>query len=423
MVATVFDSARPLHVLAAAALGGCVASVVLGFLGWPGAFTLFLGSLAALLVWDVRPRRRPRKALIECRAGMVRGRGIGTVRARDLVGATTATHAGRVSLMLAHRRRKHSPIILDLPDEVALRAVSKSLGIGYHGFGEVGAVLQAPPVETWSHAFDLLALAFILAAVVFGSGYGGQYTALTGELFGMMAALAVFGSVVMLAVRWASIAPRVALMPTGLFLPQRYLGQNIVAGGSFIPFGAITRIDEAGGRLDVVVEAEGLPSATLLVPALPSRWMRKGLSRGEIAHVASQIRAASERAHGNYIVKQEPEASAAQLRRASGEGLREWVARIDALSLPAAGYRGAHVSAADLWSMLEDPEAHPDVRGASARLLVRIAPEDARTRVADVLAAVRDERVRARITASLDADALEEQEQEEARAARKPGAA
>ena len=125
--ATVFDSARPHPLVVAVLLGGCGASAVLGLLaGSSFALMLFLGLLAALFVWDLRPRRGPRETLIECRAGSVRARGLGTIRARDLIGATTAKHGGRVSLMLAHRRRKQTPIILDLPDEAALARVTSS---------------------------------------------------------------------------------------------------------------------------------------------------------------------------------------------------------------------------------------------------------------------------------------------------------
>src|SRR5271155_2945882 len=136
-----------MYALAAAAVGALGASAALGVMGWPGAGMLFLGSLAALLAWDARPRRRASEASIECRAGSLRIRGVGKIRARDLIGATTARHDGRVSLMLAHKRRKHTPIILDLPDEAALALISKSLGIGFHGFGEVGVALQPAPAE------------------------------------------------------------------------------------------------------------------------------------------------------------------------------------------------------------------------------------------------------------------------------------
>jgi hypothetical protein len=317
--------------------------------------------------------------------------------------------------MLAHRRRKQTPIILDLPDEAALARVTKSLGIGYHGFGEVGAVLQAPAVETWSRAGHVLAIPLIVSCMVldFGSDIGALFG------FGLLTALTVMACLITVAMRSASVVRKVVLTPTGLFLPRAYVGQTLVAGGTFVPFDAIARVDDAHGRLDVVTQLDAI-EATLPVEASPSWWLRKGLSKGEIAHVVSQIRAASARAHGNYVMKKEPETFTAQLRRAPGEGIREWLARLDVLSLSAAGYRGAQVDARDLWTILEDPEADPDLRGASARLLVHIAPEDVRPRVADVLATVRDDRVRARISASLDADVLEEEEREEQRAARRP---
>jgi len=71
------------------------------------------------------------------------------------------------------------------------------------------------------------------------------------------------------------------------------------------------------------------------------------------------------------------------------------------------------VESADLWKVLEDPEAEADLRSTAARLLARRAPE-VRTRVGDVLAAVRDERVRTRIAASVDDELLAREEEVEA---------
>ena len=47
-----------------------------------------------------------------------------------------------------------------------------------------------------------------------------------------------------------------------------------------------------------------------------ARWARQGLSGPELDHLVEQIRAASERAHGKFVLKHEPEAIATQLRRA-----------------------------------------------------------------------------------------------------------
>jgi hypothetical protein len=62
------------------------------------------------------------------------------------------------------------------------------------------------------------------------------------------------------------------------------------------------------------------------------------------------------------------------------------------------------VDRTELWEALEDPDAPPAVRAASARLLARIAPEEAPRRIADALAVERDGATRARIRIALEED-------------------
>ena len=71
--------------------------------------------------------------------------------------------------------------------------------------------------------------------------------------------------------------------------------------------------------------------------------------------------------------------------RRNGESPRDWLARLDVTGqtlAAGAGYRGTTLDSEDLWAILEDPEAEPDLRAAAARVL-RHAPRHARL---DVLA-------------------------------------
>ncbi len=412
--ATVFDSAPPHYPVLALGAGAVIAGTVLGLLGMPGASLLFLASLVTLLAYDVRPRRGPRRGSIECHPSSVRIEGVGTLKARDIVGATTARHDGSVSLVLARKRRAGAPIILDLPDDAALASVSKSLGLGHHGFGEVSAVLKASPADVYGLISGIVALPLLVGLMLTDS-----YTMV--EPLRAFATLAVCSCMFAGLLRLGSVAPKIVLTQGGVYLGTRHIAFPSVAGGTFVPFHAIENIAVSNGRLEITVRLEAHEGHTtkLTIPVSSSQWMRKGMSEQELQRIMAQVRAAADRAHGNFVMKHEPEALAGQLRRAPTESMREWLARIDTLGVGTVGYRTAQIDVAELWTILEDPEAEADLRSASARLLSRIAPEDARTRVADVLETVRDGDVRARIAASVDDDALEEQETEEQHAATK----
>jgi hypothetical protein len=71
--------------------------------------------------------------------------------------------------------------------------------------------------------------------------------------------------------------------------------------------------------------------------------------------------------------------------------------------------------------LLEDADASPNARAAAARLLSRVAPDELRVRVADVLLTIRDERARVRIASTFDEDALAQEEQLERLEQLKPG--
>jgi len=100
-------------------------------------------------------------------------------------------------------------------------------------------------------------------------------------------------------------------------------------------------------------------------------------------------------------------AGVAPLARGETEDSVGWLQRLDAMAASLGksdGYRGGGVDRTELWEALEDPDAPPAVRAASARLLARIAPEEAPRRIADALAVERDGATRARIRIALEED-------------------
>ena len=407
--ATVFDPAPPASLAWVLALGlplwVLVALVVTGV-----APALFLTVLAMVLALGSRPRRPPRDVDVACGPGVVRlGRRGPVLRAREILGATTARVGTRVSLVIAHARRKRNPIVLTLPDDAALHAVCDSLGIGHHGFGIVDAVAAPPDVALlryWASAIAFVSLLF----TIFGAPLGAGAPA-TASLLASLATLAATLATLIagLAALAEAGAPRpiVRLTSQGVFVP------NVVSGSTFVPFVAIERVDVTPHGLLLSILKDGRPTPAL-VSVRRSRWIREGLDHAELEHVAAQLRAASGRAHGLFALKDEPSAAVELLRRKAGESLRAWYSRLDSLVAGSAGYRAAALESSDLWKVLEDPEAEADLRSGAARVLALRAPDMARARVGEVLAAVRDDRVRTRIAASLDEDALEREEQAEA---------
>lgn len=398
--AKVFDLAPSVGPLAVLAPALFVAGVMLPSEPIRSIF-LVLG-LFTLLAYDARPQRRPRELELVCKRGVVAIPGGVKIRARDLLGATSARHEGRVSLLLSHKARRGRPIILDLPDDAALMTVCRSLGIGHHGFGYVDAVIAAPPVTRVRSLLAGLLAPFTIAMLAWPD-----------ETLGALVALGVVGWVLAVAASWSAtlnFARSVRLTNGGVFVPRWRLAP------AFVGF---DKMEDARFDRELLVLTAREPDGSVApVPVTvgTSRWNRFAPSEPEIAHLASQLHAAVERAHGMAAPERAPEAFASVLERTPGESLRDWLARVDTIAMGAPGYRStATASATELWEVLEDPDATPNVRAAAARMLKRLAPDELRVRVAEVLSTVRDERARVRIAASIDDDALAKEEELELR--------
>ncbi len=378
--ATVFDSAPP-SVITPVVMGISGAMTVLAYVG--SSWALFGVAFALLLAWDLRPRRGPKHAMLSCRAGAIRVPGRGLIRARDVRGATTARVGDRVALALAHRRRRRTPIIIDVADDAALAAVCKSLGIGHNGFGEIELVAQPTNFERLRAPLNALALLDIAFMFV------PDTLPVAGALaFPLFAAFAFFT-----VLRIVTPTPTITLTSGGIFVPLPLR--------TFVPFHVIEEVRAEPDKLVLRLRT----SEGVVVRSVPIKTSgsRAACTPAALAHLVAQMRDAVDRAHGKFAFKPEP-TLASQLERAENEPLGDWRARIDTLGLGAAGYRATTIDAAELWTLLEDPEAKPDVRSAAARILARLDRNALRVRVADVLATVRDDDVRARIAESLEAE-------------------
>ena len=380
LTARVFDSTRRSRWLVAAGASVFAGGLALFLAGaWGGLVAAALG-LTTIFGWIARTRRRPRERRVVCKPGSIHA-GNGLIRARDLEGATTARVNDRIARVLAPKRRRHQPIILELADESALAAVSKSLGIGHHGFGHIQFSTQPTQAETVMRVLSAIA-AFAVVGLFFES-------ALPFAILTLVFAACALGLTVLVAQTFpppfASILSGGVYLPTGLFVPF-----DVIEDVRLTPYAIAFRVRADHG------------SHELALPVRFATHARHGPTIEELEHIVAQIRAAVDRAHGRFTLKSAPEALAAQLARGKGESDADWHARLDTLGVGAAGYRALSAEPAELWALLEDPEAPADVRSGAARVLRRIDKNALKVRVAAVLAAVRDDETRARIADSID---------------------
>ncbi len=302
------------------------------------------------------------------------------VYASSVVGASTARTMVGVTLALVRRGSADRPLVLDFDHEADLDAVRRALGLGHFGFGEVGwptrvrsTVLQGSAVLALAwlamalcSAFDFELLAFALALVV----------------------LPVTVVALLVACVQSPHGPRVALTSAGV----RFTDLPV-----WIP--PIRYADV----LHASVDPTGIQLTTNAGPMLIP--MGQSLPE-ERAHLVAQILSAAARARGEGVLPPSLPGSLARLAP-RGESERAWLQRIDATAASIAsaeGYRGSDLDPKDLWVALESPDAPARVRAAAARVLARVAPDEAKTRVAQVLACDRDARACACIRVALEDD-------------------
>jgi hypothetical protein len=332
----------------------------------------------------IQPRFPDRDATVEVAAGSIAIAQAGalsqTINASDVVAASTARTAEGVALALVRRGATERPLVLDFAAEEELDAVRRALGLGHFGFGTVGWPTRAR--STALQGSTILAVAWLAIAAS---------SAFELTLLGFTLALVVLPATVvalLVACLQDPHGPRVALTGAGVKFsdqpvwapPLRYAD---VLGASVEPEGVMLRM------------ADG----PLMVP------LNRSLAH-EREHFAAQVLSAAARARGEGPP---PPIVPPPLARLAprGETERDWLERLDAAAASIASsdaYRGSDLDPRDLWVALESPDAPARVRAAAARVLCRVAPEEARARVADVLACDRDAHTRACIRSALEDD-------------------
>ena len=364
------------------------AATAKGLVFFVGA-ALFFGAGLAL------PRLRPRPATIAlgdgyidiADAGVARQR----IRTRDVTAASTARTRDGVALALVRKGRDDRPLVLDLASDDDARRVRDALGIGHFGFGSLEWPTKLANVGVGQVLARLGAAAsmLMLAAAMREEAWLGPGA--WGALLFVPAAL-----LLMTIFRRPDRRPMITMRPDGLAITPD--GQNY----DMVPYANVE---------DATVTPRGLRitrhvGAPIDVVAPEAKLGRGALSMDERTHLVAQILSAAQRAHGEGPVAPPLPESVAGLAKRDERG-RSWLARLDAtaqLLASGTGYRGCGFEEVDLWTTLEDPDAPADLRAAAARVLVRVAKENAKARVGSVLARTRDDAARERIRIATDDD-------------------
>lgn len=323
--------------------------------GWMFLFGAVFGL--ALGLW--RARRRVRDAVVEVGAGFVdiyskvravRGRVVG----RKLKGATTSNFGNQKVICLGGAKNALS---LEIDRDADVAAVRQALGIGHHGYGRVTWCTQPPKGHEYFRILMWLALAGSSITNVLLFGF---IVFLLAEFFGYRGGKA-----------------------TGALVTLHDWGVETLAAK--IPYREITHIATQKGHLQLYLRSGR--TWPIFTGSLPPH---------EVSVLYAQLQDASARANGLVVPAPVVADEIARLGTKDEDASR-WLAELDADAqrmLKAAGYRGGGgVMEEDLWEVLENHDATPDVRAAVARVLIRASKApDAAERIERVAASAREEK-------------------------------
>jgi hypothetical protein len=342
------------------------------------------------LVATRAPVRRAELALdeggIEIRqAGLLRQR----IDAADVVGASTARTASGVTLALVRRFSKGRPLLLDFESDDDLDEVRTALRIGHFGFGEIAWPVSTAPRRA------LFGAAALLLAFMATIGSADMHSPASAFALSVAVVPGLFGYVIFVLWTLANPAPkpRVALTRHGLLLAEPS------ATITYQPYANVLDAKVTANR-EVYVETDGHPLCIPMYDTLAE----------EREHLVAQLHSAARRARGEGASQPTSVPASVAILAPHGRPDREWLERLDAtaaaLSSPSGGhaYRRPDLCADDLTEALASPDAPAPIRAAAARVLARIAPEEASVQIARALEHERDEDTRALLRVAVEED-------------------
>jgi hypothetical protein len=371
------------------ALSGMFALAWPSFVGRKASRTISLRMRASLveLGWGIFPWQRIRST---------------AVKATSVARATEG-----VSLIIT---QKHgSPIFLELEDEEAAQSVETALAMGGAAEGLLSFDAQVPgrkafPRDTlevlirfagfflWP-AYYLAAMNFISIASVEGKGMFGIPGLGCVALGFLMHLLRPYGRAQLV------LEAEGLRLGNSLRVAYRNLDFVEVTGKGVALHMAASVSDAATGPMSPHPNASAAEKKLeILLPRLSAK---------ERAHVATHILAAVHRAKGNEPARASMPGWIAALSRKKDEPARAWFGRLDSMDQDREGdpYRRGALDRNELGQTIRDQEAPAEVRAGAARVLWRLAPEEARRRIAELDARAEPEMVeRLRIAVEGDAE-------------------
>ncbi len=346
---------------------------------------LMLAGLSWLVLGRiVVPRLRARDCEVELgptwiqlhRAGAATQR----IDARQVHAASTARLEGSCSLGVVRYGAGDPPLWLDLESAGDVERVRRALGVAHAGFGEIAWPPRRGTFHSLMTPFDLVALFGWLATIVLTLAHAWQLALTVGVLFAPATLAAL------LQATGGRTPTAVSLSPQGLRL---FTGRMLA-----LPWSDV--VDARATTRGLLVRTQAGDHAVKMPYASPV----------EREHFAAQIRSAAMRARGEGPPPPGIPASVAVLAPGD-EPARTWLERVDATAASLAGpggYRQGAVEQGDLWTALESTDVPAPLRAAAARILARVAPEQAGPRIAQVLAQEHDAAARDRIRVALEED-------------------
>jgi hypothetical protein len=376
----------------------CLAGGIRGYDMYTYVPLVFTTAFALVAAFVVERRRKPISATLELQPGRVivrdeAGRARATLKARSVVGATTARlregpEDGAVSLVLAEKPVGSRPTVLRLADEGEADEVRRYLGIGPGGVGAAAWPI-GPAHDGVVRAMFQIAWRALLAWATVDALMGDRPTGL--------AVLALCAGAVALAMRGAQRGPSLQLSARGVVAHRR--------DGSFstevrVPFAAIKNI--AWERPAEGITLDCAPPFGKVVVDTRVRGLR-GLDAEEHQHVVAQLQAAVDRARQPAFF--EEKTSRLELLRRRQDTYLGWLARLDSFGRSLQGardYRAIALEEADLWNAVENPELDGELRAAAARVHVQADLPAAKKRIESTLEAERDPAAVKRIRVAIE---------------------
>lgn len=351
--------------LASAALAMAVAAGLV--FGASAAVSLGLLSMTFAALALLRPFVfRTRTLTVDTEPGRVhlrRALGGVTIDRRDVVGATTCRHEGRVVMSLTVSVwRGTTTVTLSFDDEASAERVRAGLGLPREGTGETSFAVSPSMVDTTTRVVSgFVALASLVALLTPVDPGSAAFHELYAYVYGGPALvwaliLSLVGHIP------ASLRRRVALRPEAAYFPGD-------VGPVAVPYDRIVGATPQKKGLELRVE--GAAPVFLALPA----------SHAELALVAAHLDSAARRARGEGRKADDPGEAIARLARSPGESVEAWLSRLDGIAATmGSGYRATDLALPDLERAARDIDLSTDLRLAAARVLRR-APGPAGPRI------------------------------------------